>query len=71
MSKTYTTISGDTWDTVAYKAMGNGMFTDKLIKYNLQHRHIVIFHAGIVLDIPEVETEISAKLPPWKRVVLT
>lgn len=67
MNKTYTTILGDTWDTIAYKILGNESYTDKLIKSNLKHRHTVIFHAGIVLAIPEVEMETSAELPPWKR----
>ncbi|MBU5438287.1 tail protein X [Tissierella sp. MSJ-40] len=67
MSKTYTTVSGDMWDTIAYKTLGDEAYTDKFIKNNIQYRDIVIFPAGIVLDIPDVETEFSAKLPPWKR----
>lgn len=67
MTKTYTTTSGDMWDTVAYKVLGNEAYTDKLIQCNLQHRHTVIFPAGIVLDIPDVEAEFAADLPPWKR----
>lgn len=68
MSNTYTTIAGDMWDTVAYKAMGSEAYTDDLIKNNLQYCHIYIFPAGIVLEIPEVAAEVSASLPPWKRV---
>jgi len=67
MSKQYTTISGDMWDGIAYQMLGGERHTDTLIKSNLKHRHIVIFEAGIVLDIPEIETEASLQLPPWKR----
>lgn len=70
MTKTYTTVSGDTWDAIAYKMLGDETYTDKLITSNLQHRHTVIFSAGIVLDIPDTKTEVSAKLPPWKRGIV-
>lgn len=67
MSNTYKTISGDMWDTVAYKVMGSEKHTDALMKANVEHAHTVVFPAGVVLTIPEVEAEISAELPPWKR----
>ena len=35
MLDTYTTKSGDTWDTVAYKVLGNEMYMDTMIKANL------------------------------------
>jgi len=44
---------------------------DKLIKLNLKYRDLVIFPAGIVLNLPEKETEVSSLLPPWKRGVTT
>ena len=66
----YTTIAGDMWDGVAYKTLGDEAYTDKLMKANPKHRHIVVFPAGIVLDLPEPETEVSASLPPWKRGIL-
>lgn len=43
MLNTYTTISGDTWDIVAYKAYGNEMYMDTLIKANLEHKDTYIF----------------------------
>lgn len=70
MTKTYTTASGDMWDSIAFKEMGNESYTDKLIQSNLKYRHIVIFPAGIVLDIPDVEAEFAAGLPPWKQGAL-
>lgn len=70
MSRTYTTIAGDMWDTIAYKVMGNEMQMDALIKHNLQYRHIFIFPAGIKIEIPDIEIKISKSLPPWKQVSL-
>ncbi len=47
---------------------GDTRFTDVLIAANPQYRKIYIFSAGITLDIPDVETKISAEdLPPWKK----
>jgi len=63
----YITISGDTWDGVAFKTMGSEMFKDTLMKNNLIHREIYIFPAGITLFIPGVKTSPSENLPPWKK----
>ena len=63
----YTTIAGDMWDGIAYKTLGDEAYTDKLIKANPQFRRLVIFPAGITLDIPEPEARIPAELPPGKR----
>lgn len=69
MSKTYTTIQGDMWDTVAYKTLGSAAHTDKLIDANTRHRHYFIFTAGVELVIPGVDVLPAAvNLPPWKRV---
>ena len=63
MIKTYTTISGDTWDIVAYKVFGDERYMDKIINANLQHRETVIFPAGVTLQLPRT----PAGLPPWKK----
>ena len=70
MNKTYTTISGDMWDQIAYKQMGSVLYTDKLIKANADYAAIVVFRAGVVLTIPEVEDKQNMELPPWKRGLL-
>ena len=67
MLKTYTTIQGDTWDSIAYKVWGNEMYTDTLIKANLEHKETYIFSAGVVLTLPEITLKVSESLPPWKR----
>ena len=70
MSKTYTTISGDMWDQIAYTQMGSVLYTDKLIKANADYATMFVFPAGVVLTIPAVEEKQSMELPPWKRGLL-
>lgn len=69
LNNTYTTVSGDTWDIVAYKAYGNEMYMDTLIKANIEHKDTCIFPAGVVLTLPEIELTVSESLPPWKQGV--
>lgn len=70
MPKAYTTISGDMWDSIAYRQMGSCLHTSRLIQANAGHAGIFVFPAGVTLTIPDVEEEGSAGLPPWKMGVL-
>lgn len=67
MPKQYTTILGDTWDLVAFKTLGNEMYTHKLIENNLKYKDIMIFSAGIILTIPDIEIPSASGLPLWKQ----
>ena len=71
MTKSYTTISGDMWDKIAFEQMGSVLHTDKLMKANAKYASTYVFPAGVVLTIPEVEDEEDLELPPWKRGLLT
>lgn len=67
---TVTTKQGDTWDILAKDAYGDELFMDILIKANVSHRKTVIFPAGVVLEVPEIDTtsaEYEVNLPIWKR----
>lgn len=64
---TYTTKQGDMWDSIAYSQMGSCSYTDKLIQHNQEHHSVFVFPAGVVLQIPEVDTEEHADLPPWRE----
>ncbi|MER1986574.1 MAG: tail protein X [Solibacillus sp.] len=64
----YKTISGDTWDSIAFRLYGSEMVVHQLIQANLQHASIVIFSAGIMLETPEIDTVVrSDDVPPWMR----
>lgn len=67
MAKTYTTVQGDMWDSIAYSQLGDTAHTDKLISANMQYREYYIFPAGITLTLPEIKANTSNRLPPWKQ----
>jgi len=64
----YTTKQGDTWDLIAFKIWGDEYLCGKLMDENIDHVSTVIFSAGVVLKVPEVEkVSQTESLPPWKR----
>lgn len=63
----YTTISGDTFDIIAYKHYKDEKQAIKIIEANINYANIIIFSEGIVLKIPDIEIVSSINLPPWKR----
>ena len=61
----YTTVSGDMWDTIAKKVYGDEYCVDVLMQANPEN--IGRFEFGdVVLQTPELKTEQSGSLPPWK-----
>lgn len=60
-------VAGDMWDAIAYKTLGDEAYTDRIMKLNPEYRRLFVFPAGIVLTIPEPESQVAAGLPPWKR----
>ena len=79
MSKTYTTIQGDMWDSIshqvygdvkfAFSQLGSEAYTDRLMNLNPQHLGYYTFPAGIVLKLPDPAEDVGDALPPWKQVV--
>ena len=69
MSKTYTTVQGDMWDSIAFRQLGSTSYTDKLMNLNQEYREYYTFPAGIVLTLPDEEETTVSTLPPWKQVV--
>lgn len=67
MSGTYTTVQGDMWDAIAYKAMGSERYTGALMALNREHLARFTFPAGVVLALPEETVSAGASLPPWKK----
>ena len=66
---TYTTVQGDTWDSIAQKLTGTESVTAQLIEANLDKSMIMIFSAGIVLNVPEFNSYAADEeyYPPWKK----
>lgn len=63
----YTTISGDTWDYIAFKTLGSERYTSLLMEVNTKFINTTVFNAGVELTIPVIKTPTPASLPPWKR----
>lgn len=67
MPKTYTTKSGDVWDMIAYKELGNCNHVEALLNANRAYLGTAIFSAGVVLTLPEIANKTPSALPPWRR----
>jgi phage tail protein X len=60
MPSSYTTSTGDTWDTIAHQRWGrdpNARAADR----QPQHRGGVIFPAGVELSIPDVTPQMRSR----------
>jgi phage tail protein X len=66
--RTYTTVQGDMWDSIAHTQLGDVAHTDKLLNLNQQHLGYYIFPAGVVLVLPDVDPDPPEISPPWKQV---
>lgn len=71
MDNTYTTISGQTWDQIAYEVYGNEYHCDKLMDANRDKLEYFVFPDGIILKIPSLETIASFTIvtndyPAWR-----
>ena len=65
MSRTYTTISGDTWDLIAYQQMGDEKYMKDLVLANFPLSEVLRFDSGTVLTIPDIEVASTEDLPFW------
>lgn len=67
-SPTYTTRLGDTWDAIAFRALGDERWMYLLIDANPAARHVVRFDAKTVLVVPALPSPaLPSSLPPWRR----
>lgn len=64
----YTTRSGDTWDAIAYRALGSQMLMHLMIDANPDHRYVARFDDGVELVVPDLpDPAPPSSLPPWRR----
>lgn len=68
---TYTTIDGERWDTVAFKAYGDPNQMSEIIAANPDVPIYDRLPGGIVLQMPVLQQPTnltnSSLLPPWKQ----
>ena len=67
MLKTYTTVQGDMWDSIAYKCYGDEAGINVLMDANEDYIDTVVFPAGVTLTVPEYIKPVTSTLPPWRR----
>lgn len=66
MSKTYTTIQGDTWDLIAYKLYGSEKYMKNLIEANWPLLEVLVFSSGTVINVPDIPEDSDEDAPFWK-----
>lgn len=70
-ARTYTTVSGQTWDQIAYEVYGDEHLCDAIMDANRELLEYFVFPAGIVLQIPDQEsmaTTVSDNYPEWRAM---
>lgn len=65
----YTTVQGDRWDTVAFKAYGDATQYSAIVEANPTVPKGPVLPAGTILNIPVIDspTVDTSILPPWKQ----
>lgn len=72
MAKTYSTISGETWDSIAYKLFGSEYYAEQLMNENRMKLDYIVFPAGIELKLPEIEDtngDLDESYPEWRAIL--
>ena len=68
--RTIRTLSGDTWDLIAWRVCGDGADkenTAALIEANPQYLNIGIFLGNVEIVIPDVKESPPVSIPPWRE----
>ena len=63
------TKQGETWDMISIAEYGTPFGVETLIAANPKYADVLIFEAGIELNVPFIAEETVNSLPPWKRGV--
>lgn len=70
MGRTYTTISGQTWDQIAYEVYGDEYECGRLMDANRDKLDYFVFPAGVVLKLPEEadsgNNPVPSDYPAWR-----
>lgn len=66
-SYTYTTLAGDTFDSIALDFYNHEHLSSHIIQENPEVRNTLTFKGGETLKIPIIEQQAADSLPPWKK----
>ena len=63
----HTTVLGETWDSIAYKTVGDGFLCDQICAANSrEHEGVVMFEGGEKVIIPDIAaTQSTIIKAPW------
>lgn len=64
----YTTIDGDTFDSLALEFYGEESYSVFIMQLNPDYIKTLVFDSGVVLKIPKINIKETSTLPPWKKV---
>lgn len=65
---TYHTVQGDTFDIISLMQYNAEKYASAIIEANPEHSDVLIFDAGVELQIPVFSNAtIPGTLPPWRR----
>lgn len=63
----YYTKSGETFDLIAFRELGDCKYTAELMDANRDKLNYAIFPADVELNLPEIKVEpTKLKLPAWR-----
>lgn len=68
--RTTSTISGDTWDTIALREYGNVLRAQDLMeaRANIRLLDLQVFPTGTIVAVPDVTDRTATdELPEWRR----
>jgi phage tail protein X len=66
MASIYVTKQGDTFDSIAFKQLGDEAYIKQLMAANPDYLAVIIFSGGITLTIPDIDDSDTASTdPPW------
>lgn len=65
---TYTTVTGDTWDSIAFDYYTEEKLASLIIQANPGYEDVIVFDAGVELKIPVIDedAETPDTAPPWR-----
>lgn len=66
---TYTTKTGDMFDSISQEVYGTEAYMGRIIMANPKYSGVYFFKAGVELKIPKLATgDVDASfVPPWRR----
>ena len=64
--KPYSTKQNDTFDKIAHELYGDERVASYIIDANPEYADVLIFGAGVNLNLPRLETVEASTLPKWK-----